>query len=202
MATHRLINYAVASKYDWQVAPMSSHNFNEISKFLSYVLRHEPDSIGLHLDSEGWADIECLIAGAVRSGRSLTFETIRDIVATSDKKRFTLSEDGLRIRAAQGHSATGVSLKHEEKTPPEYLYHGTATRFLESILAQGLISAARHHVHLSGDSETAMAVGKRHGKPVVLRVGARLMHQQGYKFYQAENGVWLVSDVPVEAIVV
>jgi putative RNA 2'-phosphotransferase len=168
----------------------------DISKFLSYVLRHEPQAIGLTLDREGWADIGALIGGARQSGRELDEVLIRAVVASSDKKRFAISEDGLRIRAVQGHSTASVAITYAEKVPPEFLYHGTATRFLESILKEGLRPGKRQHVHLSEEVPTATAVGQRYGKPVVLKIEALRMHQQGFKFYQAENGVWLVDRVP------
>jgi len=171
---------------------------DEISKFLSYVLRHEPQAIGLQLDSEGWADIDALIAGAARSGRSLDIETIKDVVASSDKKRFSLSTDGRRIRAAQGHSTAQVQLQHVQKLPPERLYHGTASRFLESIESQGLVAGARHYVHLSQDVPTALQVGQRYGSPVILEVDALRMHAQGFEFFEADNGVWLTQAVPAE----
>lgn len=179
---------------------MSSKRLTETSKFLSYVLRHEPQSIGLHLDSDGWADIDALIAGASAEGRQLDIELIREVVASSDKKRFGLSEDGLRIRAVQGHSTKAVDLQHEAKTPPAVLYHGTASRFLVSIMQQGLLPGSRHHVHLSQNIETAISVGQRYGQPVVLKVDALKMHEQGKVFYQAENDVWLTHEVPVAFI--
>lgn len=175
---------------------MTTKRLSETSKFLSYILRHEPHAIGLQLDSEGWADIESLIAGAAKDGRTLDIALIQAVVSSSDKKRFSISDDGLRIRAVQGHSTTNVSIQHVEKEPPEFLYHGTATRFLESIRQQGLIAGSRHHVHLSQDIPTAIAVGQRYGKPVALIVEALLMHQQGFKFFHAENGVWLTTHVP------
>ncbi len=175
-------------------------NRTEISKFLSYVLRHEPESIGLTLGRKGWADIGLLIAGAAGAGKSLSRAAIEDVVATSDKKRFALSEDGQRIRAVQGHSTASVSRNYEERVPPPVLYHGTATRFLDSIRAQGLIPGSRHHVHLSADPQTAATVGQRYGKPAVLKINALRMHQQGIKFYQAENGVWLTDTVPPQFI--
>lgn len=179
---------------------MSSKHLTETSKFLSYVLRHESQSIGLHLDSEGWADIEALIAGAAMQGRELDIDLIREVVASSDKKRFGLSEDGRRIRAVQGHSSKTVDLQHEAKTPPAVLYHGTARRFLVSIMQQGLLPGSRHHVHLSQDIDTAVSVGQRYGQPVVLQVDALKMHEQGQVFYQAENDVWLTHEVPVQFI--
>lgn len=179
---------------------MSIKQLNETSKFLSYVLRHEPQAIDLQLDSEGWADIDSLIAGAAKDGRTLDIALIQAVVSSSDKKRFTISDDGQRIRAVQGHSTASVSLQHIEKEPPEFLYHGTATRFLESIRQQGLIAGSRHHVHLSQDIATAIAVGQRYGKPVVLKIEALRMNQQGFKFFQAENGVWLTNHVPMSFI--
>ncbi len=173
----------------------------ETSKFLSYVLRHEPQAIGLTLDSEGWADIAALIAGARQSGRELDDSLIRAVVESSNKKRFAISEDGLRIRAVQGHSTESVAITYAEKLPPEFLYHGTATRFLESILKEGLKPGERQHVHLSEDVQTATAVGQRYGKPVVLKIEALRMYQQGFKFFQAENGVWLTNQVHTPFIV-
>jgi putative RNA 2'-phosphotransferase len=177
-----------------------SKQLTETSKFLSYVLRHEPQAIGLTLDREGWASIEALIEGAARHGKALDRALIERVVSTNDKKRFAISEDGSRIRAVQGHSTESVSISYEEKMPPEFLYHGTATRFLESILNEGLKHGSRHHVHLSEDAQTATAVGQRYGKPAVLKIEALRMHQQGFKFYQADNGVWLTEVVPVEFI--
>jgi len=179
---------------------MDTKRLNETSKFLSYVLRHEPQAIGLQLDCEGWANIESLIAGAARDGRMLDIALIRAVVSSSDKKRFSLSDDGLSIRAVQGHSTASVNLQHVEKEPPEFLYHGTATRFLQSIRQQGLIPGARHHVHLSQEIATAIAVGQRYGKPVLLKIEARRMHQQGFTFFHAENGVWLTAQVPTPFI--
>jgi putative RNA 2'-phosphotransferase len=172
----------------------------KISKFLSYVLRHKPEAIGLILDSEGWASIEALIAGAAKEGIELDLITLQKIVATNDKKRFVISEEGLRIRAAQGHSTAIVSIQHVEKIPPAVLYHGTATRFLNAILEQGLLAGSRHYVHLSESSETAFSVGQRYGKPIVLKIKALQMQQQGFSFFQAENNVWLTNHVPKEFI--
>ncbi|BBA33603.1 phosphotransferase KptA/Tpt1 [Methylocaldum marinum] len=175
-----------------------SKSLEDTSKFLSYVLRHEPQAIGLTLDSEGWADIAALIEGARQAGTILNRDLIQQVMDTSDKKRFTISEDGLRIRAAQGHSAKTVAITYPEKIPTEFLYHGTAARFLESILKEGLRPGKRHHVHLTQDEQTAVAVGQRYGKPVVLKIEALRMHQQGFKFFLAENGVWLTDWVPPE----
>jgi putative RNA 2'-phosphotransferase len=175
-----------------------SSQLSEVSKFLSYVLRHQPDAIGIALDLEGWTEISVLIAAAGNNGKQLDRDLILAVVATSDKKRFAISEDGLRIRAVQGHSTACVDISYVVKVPPELLYHGTATRFMESIRKEGLLPGSRQYVHLSQDEHTALAVGQRYGKPVVLKIKALLMHEQGFKFYQVENGVWLTPTVPHE----
>lgn len=172
----------------------------EISKFFSLVLRHKPDEIGIVLDREGWVDISVLIAAAAAYGKRLDAGVVEAVVASSDKKRFAISADGLRIRAVQGHSLKSVDIDFLEKRPPELLYHGTATRFLASIQGEGLLSGSRKHVHLSQDEQTAISVGLRHGKPVVLKIEALLMHEQGFKFFQSENGVWLTEAVPATFI--
>lgn len=177
-----------------------SPSLNEISKFLSYILRHEPQTIGLTLDIEGWAEINQLINCANKNGKAIDRDLIQKVVGSSDKKRFSISADGLRIRAAQGHSTNNVAISYPEKVPPEFLYHGTATRFLKSIQKEGLKPQKRQHVHLSEDKQTAVAVGQRYGKPVVLKIEALRMHQQGFKFFQSENCVWLVSEVSIEYI--
>jgi putative RNA 2'-phosphotransferase len=181
---------------------MDNHQLNlqETSKFLSFVLRHKPEAIGLSLDSEGWANIENLIICSRRDNKFLTKEVIYDIAATSDKKRFSISSDGLRIRAVQGHSSKQVSIAYEEKEPPELLYHGTATRFYSSIQEKGLLPMSRQYVHLSMNEITATAVGQRHGKAIVLKIQAHSMFKRGFKFYHAENGVWLTPIVPFEFI--
>jgi putative RNA 2'-phosphotransferase len=160
----------------------------QLSKFLSFVLRHKPDAIGLTLDAQGWASIDELIERGNAAGTQFSREDLLLVVETSDKKRFSLSADGLRIRAAQGHSVP-VELGLPPQQPPLLLYHGTATRFLESILAEGLMPQARRQVHLSADEATARRVGQRHGKLVILAVETRRMHAEGFKFYRAENGV-------------
>jgi putative RNA 2'-phosphotransferase len=170
----------------------------EISKFLSDVLRHQPETIGLALDREGWADISALIEGATKAGCKLDRAVILEVVTSSDKKRFSLSPDGQRIRAVQGHSTEHVAIDYAEKQPPDLLYHGTATRFMASICDQGLLPGTRHHVHLSADAATAIKVGLRHGKPQVLVVAAAEMYRAGHRFFQAENGVWLTAVVPPE----
>lgn len=165
------------------------------SKFLSLVLRHRPDLIGLTLDSEGWTSIEDLLARAAQHGTPISRIELDDIVATSDKKRFAISDDGLRIRANQGHSID-VDLKLAPLTPPDLLYHGTVDKFIDSIRCKGLIKGQRHHVHLSADLATAELVGQRRGKPVILTVLAGEMAKTGMAFFRSENGVWLTDHVP------
>lgn len=167
-----------------------------LSKFLSYVLRHHPESVGLDLDSAGWTDVAELIAGAERAGQHFTRTDLVEVVATNPKQRFALSSDGTRIRAVQGHSVA-VELGVPPVEPPEVLYHGTAEKTVPSILKDGLLPMARQQVHLSADQVTAEAVGRRHGRPVVLEVTAGQMSRDGYQFYQADNGVWLTDSVPV-----
>lgn len=164
------------------------------SRFLSLVLRHKPEEIGLRLDTEGWADLEEIIRLSAIKGVSLSAELIQEIVASSDKQRFAIDPSGKRIRANQGHSIQ-VDLQLVALPPPAILFHGTASRFLDSIRASGLVAGARQHVHLSANGSTAAEVGARHGKPVVLRVRAADMHRDGYAFFQSANGVWLTSAV-------
>ena len=171
----------------------------KISKFLSYVLRHRPDEIGLVLDANGWALVSDLIERSKTASVVLTEDIIREIVRSSDKQRFALSPDATKIRANQGHSIE-VDLALEPKQPPEILFHGTATRFLDDIRRDGLRAMSRQHVHLSPDEVTATKVGQRHGKPVVLRIKAGEMWRAGQTFLLSANGVWLcrnaISRIP------
>ena len=169
------------------------------SKFMSLVLRHKPEQIGLLLDEQGWADIGELIEKAGAHGVALTRELIAEVVATSDKQRFAIEETGQRIRANQGHSVE-IDLGLEPRTPPETLFHGTAEKSLAAIRAEGLKAGSRQHVHLSRDEQTAIKVGSRHGRPVVLRIAAGRMHEQGHAFFLSTNGVWLTDCVPSQFI--
>ena len=162
---------------------------------MSLVLRHQSEKIGLRLDDAGWTEVNELIEACRAHGVALTVEELRYVVANNDKKRFSFSDDGLSIRASQGHSVE-IALGYEPPTPPETLYHGTAERFLNSIRERGLVKGKRHHVHLSADIETATKVGQRHGKPVVLEVKSGRMQQDGFVFYYSANGVWLTEQVP------
>jgi putative RNA 2'-phosphotransferase len=173
---------------------MSSHH-TRISKFLSLVLRHEPAKAGLVLDSAGWVEVDALLRGSAGAGVPITRAELEQIVAESDKQRFAFSPDRLRIRASQGHSVE-IDLEYAPAVPPEVLYHGTADRFLDSIQAQGLVRGRRHHVHLSRERATALQVGQRHGRPLVLTVAADEMHRAGLEFFVSANGVWLTAHVP------
>lgn len=170
----------------------SQKNF---SKFLSYVLRHQPDSIGITLDAQGWTEIATLMSQAAKHGKRFKLEDLHEAVRTSDKQRFALSEDGLRIRANQGHSVA-VDLALPVTVPPDVLYHGTASRFIASIMKEGLRPGSRHHVHLSANTTTARTVGARHGAPVILQVMAKQMQEDGFQFFVSANGVWLCDSVP------
>ena len=166
----------------------------KLGRFLSLVLRHNPGAAGIALDEHGWADVKELLAGVNRTGRKMDMDTLERIVRDNNKKRYSFNEDHTKIRANQGHSIQ-VDVELTETEPPQYLYHGTASRFLPSIHAEGIRRMSRQHVHLSGDFETAMAVGRRHGVPVVITIDAQAMARDGVKFYRSENGVWLCEHV-------
>lgn len=166
------------------------------SKFVSLVLRHQPQKYGLVLDEHGWARIADLIVIANRAGVPLTRELLQQVVVQNDKQRFGISDDGTAIRARQGHSIA-VELGLPPIEPPAQLYHGTAERFIPAIRQQGLLRRSRQHVHLSSDVAVAIKVGQRHGTVIVLTVDSGAMHRDGYSFYCSENGVWLTDAVPV-----
>ena len=176
---------------------MNAAELKKVSKSMSYVLRHRPDTIGIELDANGWVAVDTLLAAFTRSGKSYSRPLIERVVADNDKQRFEFSEDGSRIRARQGHSVD-VDLAYEPAVPPDVLYHGTATKNLDSILKQGLIKANRHHVHMSTDKATMLSVAMRHGKPVMLAIDAKRMHEDGYAFFVTGNQVWLTDHVPPE----
>lgn len=177
--------------------PLSPAEVTAASKFLAYVLRHNPAAIGLVLDDAGWVAADELLAAAARHGRALSPEALRQVIDSPGKRRFE-ARDGV-VRAAQGHSVP-VSLGLDPLAPPAVLYHGTVARFLPGILAQGLKPGQRVHVHLSADPGTAAAVGARRGQPVILRVDAAGMHAAGHEFFRAANGVWLTVAVPAAFI--
>ncbi len=177
----------------------ADHNI-KASKFLSLILRHKPETIGLVLDEAGWTPVADLLAGCARKGIHLSLPELKELVSASDKQRFALSEDGLFIRANQGHSVA-VELGLKPAVPPEVLYHGTIEKFLPSIRMAGLRKGQRHHVHLSSDEATALRVGQRRGLPVILKIQARSMHAEGFVFFLSANDVWLTDHVPSQYIV-
>ena len=174
---------------------MDEHTKTRASKFLSYVLRHDPAAIGIELDEAGWVDVDALLGRYRAGGKPITRAQLDDIVATNPKQRFALSEDGRRIRANQGHTVD-VDLGYDPVAPPELLFHGTVGGALDGIRTHGLVRMERHHVHLSPDRETAARVGQRRGRPVILTVRAGDMHRGGFAFFRSDNGVWLTDHVP------
>ncbi|MDB6132350.1 MAG: phosphotransferase KptA/Tpt1 [Verrucomicrobiales bacterium] len=178
---------------------MNSERSTRISKFLSLVLRHQPETAHVQLDKAGWVEVQALLAGCAKARRPISKSDLEHVVETNAKKRFEFSADGRNIRASQGHSVA-VELDYTPQEPPEMLYHGTATRFLDSIHAHGLRRMQRHHVHLSAETQVTLQVGARHGKPVLLTIQAGAMHRAGHVFYRSTNGVWLVERVPAEFI--
>ena len=172
-----------------------------MSKRLSYVLRHRPESIGIRLDEAGWVPVGELLAALGGAGLPLTRAELDAVVATNDKRRFVYDPDGIRIRAAQGHSVP-VDLGYQPAQPPAVLFHGTVDRAVCAVLAEGLHRGRRHAVHLSADVATARAVGARRGRPVVLRVDAAAMAAEGGVFARSANGVWLTDAVPARHLAV
>ena len=178
---------------------MNDKEIKKISKRMSLALRHKPDALDLQLDEQGWTTVDALIKGFHNKGIELSLERLQQVVSENNKKRFTFNEDGTMIRANQGHSIN-IDLGFAPTTPPPTLFHGTATRFLNSIKAAGLEKRSRQHVHLSADKDTASQVGKRHGKLVILIVRSAEMQERGFEFYLSKNGVWLTDHIPAEFI--
>ena len=166
-----------------------------MGRFISLVLRHKPEVIGINLDEHGWADVDELLKG-INKTRKLSFEDLEGIVCTNNKQRYSFNEDKTKIRANQGHSVS-VDVELQEVEPPGYLFHGTGEKYVSSIMGQGLISKTRLYVHLSSDIETALKVGSRHGKLIVFKVNSGQMFRDGFKFFKSVNGVWLTEIVPV-----
>ncbi len=178
---------------------MDEKSRTSLSKFLSLVLRHEPELIRIELDDRGWVAIESLLGQCRAHGKDISRAMLDEVVETSPKRRFAVSEDGLMIRASQGHSVD-VQLGYQPATPPEVLFHGTVASNLDSIKSGGLTKMARHDVHLSPDRQSARTVGARRGKPIVLQVAAGRMHRDGHAFFLSANGVWLTDHVPAQYI--
>ncbi|SHM90001.1 RNA 2'-phosphotransferase [Mucilaginibacter sp. OK098] len=176
---------------------MNEKETTATSKFLSLVLRHQPELIGIKPDEQGWVNVAELLKQANAHGKDLNIELLNHVVETNSKKRFAFDEGRQKIRASQGHSIE-VELGYEPQTPPEILYHGTGEKSVSSILNSGLEKRSRQHVHLSRDTETAVQVGRRHGKPAVFNVLSGEMHKNGHVFYLSENKVWLTDGVPAQ----
>ena len=170
------------------------HKKKQIGKFLSLILRHNPDVVGIELDKNGWADVDELVRG-IQKTRDFSRKELEEIVRTDEKMRYSFNEDGTKIRANQGHSVR-VDLGLQPLEPPEVLWHGSARRFHDGIMESGLLPKSRLQVHLSSDYATAVKVGARHGEPIVYQVLSGRMHQDGYLFYLSSNGVWLTDHVP------
>ncbi len=166
----------------------------KLGKYLSLILRHKPEVIDIKLDEHGWADVDELLAGMNRQGRFINRELLDEIVKTNNKKRYQYNDDLTKIRANQGHSIN-VDVNLQEKIPPNTLYHGTALRYLDEIKLFGIKKMNRLYVHLSKDKETAINVGKRHGKAIILEIDTKKMLNDGHKFYYSNNGVWLCDDI-------
>jgi putative RNA 2'-phosphotransferase len=173
----------------------------ELSIFISLILRHKPEVIGIEIDNAGYAKVDELINGINNSGRFITISMLKEIVATDNKKRYSFNEDYSKVRANQGHSIPGINPGLEEKIPPDTLYHGTATRFLDNILSNGIKKQSRNYVQLSTDVETAINVGKRHGDPVVLTIDTGKMHKDGISFFISENGIWQTDFIDPKYII-
>ena len=166
----------------------------QLGKFLSLILRHKPQTVGLTLDANGWADTEQLIR-AVNAVYPFDMKMLENIVQTDNKQRYSFSEDKTRIRANQGHSIS-VDVELKEKQPPDVLFHGSASRYADAIAREGLLPQSRLYVHLSTDAQSAYVVGKRHGSPIVYRVDAEKMYRDGFVFFCSVNGVWQTKHVP------
>lgn len=165
-----------------------------LSRFLSLILRHQPEVIGLSLDEHGWASVPELIEG-ISQTRDFDQTMLEEIVRTDAKQRYAFNEDKTLIRANQGHSIL-VDVELEQKEPPNILYHGTGEKYSGSIDQQGLLPKSRIYVHLSNNEKTAIQVGQRHGRPILYKVLSGQMHKDGYVFYLSKNGVWLTKAVP------
>lgn len=168
----------------------------QTSRYISLILRHKPETIGITLDEHGWASVDELITGVSRT-HPLTMDLLEEIVRTDEKRRYSFNEDKTLIRANQGHSIP-VDVELPEMEPPAVLYHGTGRKYVPSIDRQGLLPKSRLYVHLSADEDTAEEVGKRHGNPVIYAVQAGRMSADGYPFYRSVNGVWLTKEAPTE----
>ena len=171
-------------------------DLTKISKLIALVLRHKPETLGITLDSHGWADTKQLVS-AINNREKFTIKDLEYIVSTDEKQRYSFNRDKSMIRANQGHSIN-VDVEFEEEIPPDILYHGTAKKYFSSIMKEGLKPQSRLYVHLSTDEKTAINVGSRHGDPIVFKIDAKQMERDGYKFYRSVNNVWLTKEVPTQ----
>lgn len=174
---------------------ISEKENKRISKFLSFVLRHHPELIGIELDENGWTEVSSLIEKSRQTEPKLDLEMLKYIVDSNAKKRFSFNESLNKIRANQGHSVK-IDLGYTPQEPPEILYHGTGGKFVDLIRNSGLEKQSRHHVHLSQHKDTAVNVGQRHGKPFIFEVLSGQMHKDNYEFFLSDNNVWLTDHVP------
>ncbi|MCI9976514.1 RNA 2'-phosphotransferase [Clostridioides difficile] len=172
---------------------------DKLSVFISLILRHKPETIGIKLDNYGYADVNELIGNINSTGRNINMEILEQIVKEDNKQRYSFNEDRSKIRANQGHSIK-VNVELKELRPPKCLYHGTTIRFLDNIKKEGIVRKSRLYVHLSNGIDTAIKVGKRHGIPIVLKVNTEKMYEDGYKFYLSENNVWLCEHIPFKYV--
>jgi putative RNA 2'-phosphotransferase len=174
---------------------MSNQTTKKLSKFISYVLRHHPQILNITMDEQGWVSVVKLLENL----NGVSLDRLENIVTENNKKRFAFNDDKTRIRASQGHSIE-IDLAYSPVEPPEFLFHGTAVQNIDSIKKSGIVKGERHHVHLSSDKETARSVGKRPGKPIILIIQSKVMHEAGYQIFVSENDVWLTEFVPVAFI--
>ena len=168
------------------------------SKYLSYILRHHPETVGLILDEHGWANVEDLVKGIARD-REFSMDMLETIVATDEKQRYQFNEDKTFIRADYGHSVQ-VDLKYGSAEPPEHLFHGTAVKNIPLIEVEGIKPMQRAQVHMWDSCRAAQVIGGRHGKPIVYRVRSGDMYRDGYSFRQATGGLWQTDYIPPEYI--
>ncbi len=176
---------------------MSKTEYTGISKRLSYVLRHRPDSIGVQLDDAGWVEIEQLLDGLALHGMAISLELLTEVVDTNPKQRFEFSSDRSLLRARQGHSVS-VDLGYEPVVSPERLFHGTPISSLDSILKTGLQKRRRHHDHMSTDRQLMLEVDRSRGTQLLNHIKSGQMQTDGYDFYVTGNNVWLTDHVPPE----
>ncbi len=181
---------------EMKLIPWKDAHLTKLSRYLSLVLRHHPEAAGISLDEHGWANVDELIQGINRT-RALSKETLEQIVGSDEKQRYSFSEDRRRIRSNQGHSVP-VDVELAQQEPPKILWHGTAEQFVDSIERQGLLPITRLYVHLSATRTTALEVGRRHGRPVIYKIDAEQMCQDGYLFYQSKSQIWMTKTVPVQ----